>query len=328
MFLDGGGSLLFVSGELGMYRGTGWVSDPDDFFGRYLHTMYLGDSEVLQYGGVSGTPLAGMSFVQQETVADEGECVWPVGSDVEPILEWPTTIPSWGGDVSAAHVTGVAALLRGTRPDLSAADVRTRLLATAEKLPQFRGKCLSEGRLDAYRALAETTVVDPAAHQTALTVGVSSSAPAYGTKAAITGQVTQAGVPLRNVTVGLQELRAGVFEVVQVASTGETGQYRFEVGPSTSTVYRVTVRPIGHLTFAPSATRLVKPKTSISLPRHRLRCGVGRYSRSQGFSGRVTRRGRLRSESGATGTSRAAGSFKKGSTQSIATLPTGTRGTA
>ena len=221
---------------------------------------------MLQYGGVSGTPLAGMSFVQQETVADEGECVWPVGSDVEPILEWPTTIPAWGGDVSAAHVTGVAALLRGTRPDLSAADVRTRLLATAEKLPQFRGKCLSEGRLDAYRALAETTVVDPAAHQTALTIGVSSSAPAYGTKAAITGQVTQAGVPLRNVTVGLQELRAGVFEVVQVASTGETGQYRFEVSPSTSTVYRVTVRPIGHLTFAPSATRLVKPKTSISAP--------------------------------------------------------------
>ena len=51
MFLDGGGSLLFVSGELGMYRGTGWVNDSDDFFGRYLHTMYLGTQKCFSTAG-------------------------------------------------------------------------------------------------------------------------------------------------------------------------------------------------------------------------------------------------------------------------------------
>ena len=61
-----------------------------------------------------------------------------------------------GTSMSTAYVSGVAALLAGAHPELSAAQLVQRINATAKPLPGLAGKVITGGIVDAYRALGST----------------------------------------------------------------------------------------------------------------------------------------------------------------------------
>ncbi len=77
-----------------------------------------------------------------------------------------STVPGGGYEIKSGtsmaspHVAGAAALLLSNTPSLSAAAVRSRLLAGARSLPAFQGLCQTGGRLDARSGLdvSATTV--------------------------------------------------------------------------------------------------------------------------------------------------------------------------
>jgi subtilisin family serine protease len=55
--------------------------------------------------------------------------------------------------MAAPHVSGVAALILASEPNLSVAKLRERLLSTVDKLPSLEGKVATGGRLCAAQAL-------------------------------------------------------------------------------------------------------------------------------------------------------------------------------
>ncbi|MEO6392159.1 MAG: S8 family serine peptidase [Pyrinomonadaceae bacterium] len=58
-----------------------------------------------------------------------------------------------GTSMAAPMVSGVAALIIAAEPNISMTDLRARLLDSADKLPQLKGKVASGGRLNAARAV-------------------------------------------------------------------------------------------------------------------------------------------------------------------------------
>lgn len=267
-FLDGGGSLVFVSGEFGKYKSNGWIGDYDDFYATYMRAIYLGESDELAYTGRAGTLFGGKDFVQRETVFDEPEMIWPVDASARPILEWPRVVQGKGASIAAAHVSGVAALTWGVHPDWGASQVRSRILDTADRLPQLRDVSSSGARLNAYSALSASGAPNPRSHHTAITIHASDRHPIFGRSVVISGQVTQAGIPLKNADVGLQQIGgANSGQVVATASTGESGIYRFMVTPAESTSYRTVMKPVSHLHPLPSSSVTIKPRATLTRPR-------------------------------------------------------------
>ena len=61
-----------------------------------------------------------------------------------------------GTSFSSPMVAGACALIWSHYPDLSASQVKARILNYADKKPSFSGKCVSGGRLNVYQALTET----------------------------------------------------------------------------------------------------------------------------------------------------------------------------
>jgi thermitase len=65
---------------------------------------------------------------------------------------------SWSGtSMATPHVSGVAALVWGNETNLTAAEVKARLLTTARPLAGLRGKTITGGLLNAYNAVSNTT---------------------------------------------------------------------------------------------------------------------------------------------------------------------------
>lgn len=61
---------------------------------------------------------------------------------------------SWDGtSMATPHVTGIAALLLAKDPTMTSADLKTRIVTTAKRLPSLRGKVVSGGVVNAYTAL-------------------------------------------------------------------------------------------------------------------------------------------------------------------------------
>lgn len=58
-----------------------------------------------------------------------------------------------GTSMAAPHVTGVAALILSVRPDLSAEQVKACILNGVDKVDALQGKCVTGGRLNAYKAV-------------------------------------------------------------------------------------------------------------------------------------------------------------------------------
>lgn len=64
----------------------------------------------------------------------------------------------WSGtSMAAPHVTGVAALILSIRPDLSTAEVKKLILDNVDHVEALEGKCITEGRLNAYKAVLAAT---------------------------------------------------------------------------------------------------------------------------------------------------------------------------
>lgn len=61
---------------------------------------------------------------------------------------------SWSGtSMATPHVTGVAALILSTNKNLTAVDLKTRIMKTSRPLPSLNGKIASGGIIDAYHAV-------------------------------------------------------------------------------------------------------------------------------------------------------------------------------
>ena len=99
---------------------------------------------------------------------------------VDIISDVPTSIdPSGlqdlsGISMSTAYVSGVAALVSGLAPQLTAAQVVQRLDATTKALPSLAGLTISGGIVDAYNAVAESPsqVASPGSNSVVVTAGL------------------------------------------------------------------------------------------------------------------------------------------------------------
>lgn len=66
-----------------------------------------------------------------------------------------------GTSMATPHVSGLCALLKSQNSRMSAASIKGRIMSTVVPTPALAGKCLSGGRINAYRALFNTTRQDP-----------------------------------------------------------------------------------------------------------------------------------------------------------------------
>ena len=85
-----------------------------------------------------------------------------------PGLNIYSTIPGGGYDdrrgtsMAAPHVSGVAALLLSQCNTLTYAEIKDRILNNVDTLPQLNGKCVTGGRINAYKALNTSAGPDQA----------------------------------------------------------------------------------------------------------------------------------------------------------------------
>lgn len=69
----------------------------------------------------------------------------------------PGGYDSWSGtSMATPHVTGVAALLKSANPDMTAAQIKERIIKTARPIASLRSKVASGGLINAYHALMNT----------------------------------------------------------------------------------------------------------------------------------------------------------------------------
>ncbi|MGB1205680.1 MAG: S8 family serine peptidase [Chitinophagales bacterium] len=76
-----------------------------------------------------------------------------------------STVPSGygfksGTSMACPHVSGLAALILSECSELSYADVKAQILGNVDVLPVFDGKCVSNGRINAFQALSNSTCCD------------------------------------------------------------------------------------------------------------------------------------------------------------------------
>ncbi len=62
-----------------------------------------------------------------------------------------------GTSMAAPYVTGVAALIKSIRPDLTAQEIKALILDNVDPLDSLTGKCVTGGRLNAYKAVRAAT---------------------------------------------------------------------------------------------------------------------------------------------------------------------------
>lgn len=66
-----------------------------------------------------------------------------------------------GTSMATPHVTGTAALVKAARSALTHLQIRDLIFATVVKIPALVGKTVTEGRVNAFRAVAKTNTIDP-----------------------------------------------------------------------------------------------------------------------------------------------------------------------
>ncbi len=66
--------------------------------------------------------------------------------------------PASGTSMATPHVSGVAALIKSVYPTLTATKIKERILNSVDVIPALQGKTVSEGRLNAYKALIFDTI--------------------------------------------------------------------------------------------------------------------------------------------------------------------------
>jgi len=104
---------------------------------------------------------------------------------------------AWSGtSMATPHVSGVAALLLSKEPTLTAVAIKDRLVNTVERMDTLRGKTVSGGRVDAYKALTNAVngpdEADPANWSNKVAQQVSTAHP-YELNKTVSFTITQPG---------------------------------------------------------------------------------------------------------------------------------------
>lgn len=97
------------------------------------------------------------------TTVDLGAPGVNILSTIPPSLGWGNYAIYGGTSMATPHVSGTAALIWSKYPTLTNLEVKERIMNSVDPLPVLAGKCVTGGRLNAYRAIAEPDSVPPAA---------------------------------------------------------------------------------------------------------------------------------------------------------------------
>ena len=96
------------------------------------------------------------------TTVDLGAPGVNILSTIPPALSWGNYLYGAGTSMATPHVSGTAALIWSKYPTLTNLEVKARIMNSVDPLPVLAGKCVTGGRLNAYRAIAEPDSVPPA----------------------------------------------------------------------------------------------------------------------------------------------------------------------
>jgi hypothetical protein len=111
-------------------------------------------------GGLRFHLITNASGIDQGVALDDLEiyCVPPA---TQYTGAWDEFVFDWGTSMAAPHVSGVAVLLLSLNLQLSAAELKQRILQSVDPLPSLAGKTVTGGRLDAARALGPAPSAPP-----------------------------------------------------------------------------------------------------------------------------------------------------------------------
>ena len=148
-----------------------------------------------------------------------------------------------GTSMATPHVTGVAALLKSQNPNLDDADLKAKILQSAEKKDNLRGKMVTGGRLNAAAALGTRASAPPEASvATRLSATASRATIGYGSRISFSGRLsTASGRAVSGKRVIVEQLPAGSRRYFSVgsATTAVDGRYALRgVKPAKNTRYR------------------------------------------------------------------------------------------
>lgn len=157
-FLDGGGRLFISSGDLAYEMSyLAATKGTLTWFRNYLHARFLADDPGLYTVlGRSSTIYAGMSWTIDDWLRYSDGCddVGPYDGQATALALWPHDYVYMDGtSMASPHVAGTVALMKSRMPSLTGAQLKQRLLATADPVASLAGLSVSGGRLDTAEAV-------------------------------------------------------------------------------------------------------------------------------------------------------------------------------
>ena len=158
-YLDSGGALLITGQEIGFDIGR------SDFYETYLHARYVSDNangKILTGADIFGGLLVDISLTHGDGAANQFfvDAVLPLGSAKAFSIDYHDAYELFDGtSMSAAVVSGVAALVASYYENFSAQLLKSVILHSVDVRQSLQGKILSGGRLNAYKAV--TSLLSP-----------------------------------------------------------------------------------------------------------------------------------------------------------------------
>jgi subtilisin family serine protease len=158
-YLDAGGTLFITGQEIGFDIGQ------SDFYQTYLHALYVSDNANGKF--LTGSDIFGGLSVDLSLTSGDGagnqlfvDAVRPLGSAAAFSIHYNDAYELFDGtSMSAAVVSGVAALVASYYGNFNAEHLKSVILKSVDIRQSLKGKILTGGRLNAYRAL--TSLLPP-----------------------------------------------------------------------------------------------------------------------------------------------------------------------
>jgi subtilisin family serine protease len=158
-YLNAGGTLFITGQEIGFDIGQ------SDFYQTYLHALYVSDNANGKF--LTGSNIfSGLSVDLSLTSGDGAgnqffvDAVRPLGSATAFSIHYNDAYELFDGtSMSTAVVSGVAALVASYYGNFNAEQMKSVILQSVDSKQSLKGKILTGGRLNAYRAL--TSLLPP-----------------------------------------------------------------------------------------------------------------------------------------------------------------------
>ncbi len=158
-YLNAGGTLFITGQEIGFDVGQ------SDFYQTYLHALYVSDSANGKF--LTGSNIFGGLSVDLSLMSGDGagnqvsvDAVLPLGSAAVFSIQYNDAYELLDGtSMSTAVVSGVAALVASYYGNFNAEQLKSVILQSVDIKQSLKGKILTGGRLNAYRAL--TSLLPP-----------------------------------------------------------------------------------------------------------------------------------------------------------------------